>query len=270
MANSRFGLRTRLGQIQAITQGARAVDADAQLFFDATGITDETIKNSIQQLVVDLKGYGIWTKMKAIYPFVGGTASTHKWNLKDARDLNAAFRLVFSGGWTHSSTGALPNGTTGYADTFLIPSTELAQNNTHISAYSRTNIASTTGALIGNNDDAQPQLNIFPTFASQLYIRVNSASTSQIASNTSSIGLFQGNRVSSTETRNFQNTTLRTQSANSTGLSTKSVLFSLPGTTNYGSFEIAFGAIGQGLSDTEAANLYTAVQAFQTTLGRQV
>ena len=32
--------------------------------------------------------------MKAIYPFVGGTATTHKFNLKDPADINAAFRLV--------------------------------------------------------------------------------------------------------------------------------------------------------------------------------
>jgi hypothetical protein len=34
--------------------------------------------------------------------------------------------------------------------------------------------------------------------------------------------------------------------------------------------QLAFSFIGDGLSDTEAGNLYTAVQAFQTTLGRQV
>jgi hypothetical protein len=34
--------------------------------------------------------------------------------------------------------------------------------------------------------------------------------------------------------------------------------------------ECAFATIGMGLSGTDAANLYTVVQAFQTTLGRQV
>jgi hypothetical protein len=33
---------------------------------------------------------------------------------------------------------------------------------------------------------------------------------------------------------------------------------------------LSFASIGQGLSDTESSNLYTSVQAFQTTLGRQV
>jgi hypothetical protein len=33
---------------------------------------------------------------------------------------------------------------------------------------------------------------------------------------------------------------------------------------------LSFASIGEGFSDSEAANLYTSVQAFQTTLGRQV
>ena len=34
--------------------------------------------------------------------------------------------------------------------------------------------------------------------------------------------------------------------------------------------QAAFASFGDGLTDTEAANYYTAVQAFQTTLGRNV
>jgi hypothetical protein len=34
--------------------------------------------------------------------------------------------------------------------------------------------------------------------------------------------------------------------------------------------ECAFSSIGDGLTDTQASNFYTAVQAFQTTLSRQV
>jgi hypothetical protein len=98
------------------------IDPDAQAFLTAAAITDPTITSAIDTLVVQLKADGIWTKMKALYPFVGGTASTHKYNLKDPQDLDASFRLVFNGGWTHSANGALPNGTNGFADTKLIPS----------------------------------------------------------------------------------------------------------------------------------------------------
>ena len=53
------------------------VDPDAQAFITAASITNPTQQSAVNQLVVDLKGYGVWSKMKAIYPFVGGTASQH-------------------------------------------------------------------------------------------------------------------------------------------------------------------------------------------------
>jgi hypothetical protein len=42
------------------------------------------------------------------------------------------------------------------------------------------------------------------------------------------------------------------------------------GFTYYSSRQNAFASIGDGLTDTQASNLYTAVQSFQTTLSRQV
>ena len=83
----RWGVRT-----SAIISGN---DTDAQAFITAAGITDTTQQSAINSLVTNLKGYGIWSKMKAIYPMVGGTANAHKFNLKDSRDLDAAFRLGF-------------------------------------------------------------------------------------------------------------------------------------------------------------------------------
>jgi hypothetical protein len=43
-----------------------------------------------------------------------------------------------------------------------------------------------------------------------------------------------------------------------------------PTTTVFSNREQAFASIGDGLTDTQASNFYTAVQAFQTTLSRQV
>jgi hypothetical protein len=43
------------------------------------------------------------------------------------------------------------------------------------------------------------------------------------------------------------------------------------GTSNlYGVNTISFAFISNGLTDTEASDFYTAVQAFQTTLGRAI
>ena len=78
-------------------------DPDAQAFFTAestAGVTlTTTQKTAVNNLVVNLKAANIWTKFKAIYPIVGGTATAHKFNLKNPADTNAAFRLAFTGGW---------------------------------------------------------------------------------------------------------------------------------------------------------------------------
>jgi len=108
-----------------------ATQIEAKAFGDAAGITDETQQRALATLVADLKAINATQAdfvnfdtpansiCLAIYPFVGGTADAHKWNLKDPRDNDSAFRLSFFGGWTHAATGAKPNGTTGYAKTFI-------------------------------------------------------------------------------------------------------------------------------------------------------
>jgi hypothetical protein len=134
-----------------------SLDSDAQAFLTAAGITDPIISGAIDTLVVDLKAANIWSKMKAIYPMVGGSSSTHKWNLKDPRDLDAAFRLAFYGGWTHNSNGATPNGVNGYADTKINSNLELTLINMHFASalYSRTNNTDNSGNPydIGNSDN---------------------------------------------------------------------------------------------------------------------
>jgi hypothetical protein len=115
------------------------IDQDSTNFIIASGLSDSVQISAIETLVSDLKTYGLWTKMTAIYPFVGGSAASHKFNLKDPRDLNAAYRLVFYGGMSHTSNGIVPNGTTSYADTNLVPSAAMNNLDQHISFYSRTN-----------------------------------------------------------------------------------------------------------------------------------
>ena len=90
--------------------GGGGFDPDAQAFITAAGITDTTQKNAINTLVLDLKAYAIWPKFIAIYPYVGGTATTHKFNLVDPLDDNAAFRITWNGGVTHNANGITGNG----------------------------------------------------------------------------------------------------------------------------------------------------------------
>lgn len=249
------------------------IDPDAQAFITAAAITDPTQQEAINQLVLDLKGYGVWTKMKAVYPFVGGTAAQHKWNLKDPRDLDAAFRLVFNGGWTHSANGALPNGTNAFADSKLIPSNVMTLNSSHISAYSRT--LSAAGYLFGCSNSGLTNRTLWQ-LGSTSYMSLFTAPADYFnynGANTRKLLLL--NRTASNLSNAWENDVKKSTSTNaSTNRTTVPIYFSASNdngtTTNYANVQYAFASIGDGLTDTDSANFYTAVQAFQTTLGRSI
>jgi hypothetical protein len=227
-------------------------DSDAQAFLNAASITSYTQANAVNTLVTDLKSAGVWTKMKALYPFVGGSAASHKFNLKDPRDLDAAFRLVFNGGWTHTSTGALPNGTTGYADTKLIPSSVLSTSSTHISVYSKTNATGNyadMGAIQGIGTSYLQLLTKWSDniFYGQMY-------DSNFSDNTvaDSLGFFVGNRQSATGVKLIKNNTVITSKTSNVISSITSPLYlsarnnNNVNAQNYSLREQAFASIGDG------------------------
>jgi hypothetical protein len=245
------------------------LDPDAQAFTLAAGITNTTQIYAINQLVLNLKAYGIWSKMKAIWPFVGGTSSSHKWNLKDPRDLDAAFRLVFFGGLTHNSAGITGNGTNGYFDTFLNDNTTLQLDNVCLSAYSSSNIARAADVFFCTTNPALDSINLNPRNASDLYTSRLHTTNLATQSNTNSEGFYAINRNSSSNYFHYKNN-ISTQINETSTAKQNSVILGLRADTTYSQRNISWMSIGDGLTSTEAANLYTAVQAYQTTLGRQV
>ena len=87
-----------------------SIDPDVRSFITATGITSQTIIDAISELVFNLKSNNLWGKIYAIYPFVGGSASSHSYNLKNT----AQFQITWGGGVTHNANGITGNGTTGF------------------------------------------------------------------------------------------------------------------------------------------------------------
>lgn len=77
-----------------------------------------TEKDAVNQLVVDLKAASIWTTMGAVYPLVGGTSTSMKWNLRDTTTAE----IVWYGGMTFNSQGILGNATNSGGDSQLNPS----------------------------------------------------------------------------------------------------------------------------------------------------
>jgi len=236
-------------------------------FATSTGITDTTILNALNTFDTGLISNGLDTKMKALYPFVGGTANTHKFNFMDARDVDAAFRLTFSGGWIHSSTGAKPNGTNTYADTKFIPLTNFTGNNGHISHYNRTNSSGvkrdiSAYAVVGTNN-----IYSYPNYDGNNYSRM----TGQEAAygDSDSRGMYVLNKNSNVTSYYKNGSSKATTSSSST---MPEFVISIGGGTggNYSDRESAFVSIGDSLSISEASTFYTLVQALQTSLSRQV
>jgi len=255
-------------------------DADATAFLTAAGITDPTTSNAVQNLTKDLKNYGIWTKMKAIYPFVGGTSTTHKFNLKDPRDLDAAFRLTFFGGWIHSANGALPNGTNAYASTFLTPSISLSSS-LSLSYYSRTN-ANTGLDQVDFGVIASPDFFYLSTqynasgLINKFFGRCTSGTIAVDVTNLDARGFYYIGKQTNAALalKGFKNGVLvdsQTGAGNNPNLPIYIGACNLNGSPSfYTNRQSAFASVGDGLTDTEAANFYTAVQTFQTALGRNV
>lgn len=250
-----------------------SVDADAQAFITAASITDPTQQSAINQLVLDLKGYSIWTKFKAIYPIVGGVASSHAVNLKTP----GTFNLTFASGMTHSSTGMNGNGTS-YADTNFNPVTQSSsQNNFFIGFYSRTNISGIYYDM-GNTDNwtvGTKYTGIISKYSNNnRYISICDAYSSSNAESTT-LGFYcGGTNGNSTQTLYKNGVNVLSGTSQQTGFSNRNIFLCAVNNNNTATAptprEYAFWFISEGLSSTQAANFRTAVQAFQTTLSRQV
>jgi len=235
-------------------------------FAIATGITDTTILNALNTFDAGLISNGLDTKMKALYPFVGGSATTHKYNFMDARDVDAAFRLIFYGGGVHSSTGYQPNGYNAYANTFLSPSA-LVQNNNAFGFYSRTEVnaeyydmgAYTYG--LGNVILARLNGNFYG---------LNCDGSYDPSPNSSSLGLMISSRTALNVKKGYRNN-IEVQNSSTLSTGATSNYFYIGGIgIAYSARQIAFSFISSGLNATEVGILYTLTQAMQTSLSRAV
>jgi hypothetical protein len=94
-----------------LPDSAAPIDVDAQAFITAVGLVSDTDILAVNTFVTLAKAQGIWNDLDKVYPFIGGTASAHRYNLK-----NALQDGTFFGGVTHGN-GVTFNGTTGYFDT---------------------------------------------------------------------------------------------------------------------------------------------------------
>jgi hypothetical protein len=266
-----FGEKLTQGQTptQLGTIGSLIIyDGDAQAFFNrvtaAGGTLSLTEIFAVNQLVLDFKSAGIWTAMKAIYPMVGASAAACAQNLK-----SSSFTGTFLGGWTFASSGATPNGTSGYMRTGIIPSASLSLNSAHLSSYINFTL-STNQFLMGSSNGATQAIYI----ANYGFAAVNNGNEGA-TSVLNQLGLFTNSRTASNAFSQLKNgSALNNFTTTSTGLNGQEIYV---GSYNFGGTLInpsvsktAFSSIGDGLTNAQVATMYTSIQTFQTSLSRQV
>jgi hypothetical protein len=263
------------------TGGGAAFDADAQAFFDrvtaAGGTLTTTEKNATNTLVVQMKADGTWTPMKAIYPMVGASAAACAQNLK-----SSSFTGTFTSGWTFASTGVTPNGVSAYMNTSLTPSSTLSVNSTHVSFYNRSNNIPTSSFACSMGSSVASSNNLALVIKrlndNLRYTTIyDDAFLASLTSTTNIQGFWVGNKQSQTSLKLIQsNTTIATNTSNNTSTSLPNISIYLSSLNGVAvnlvadNKECAFASIGDGLTDPQASNFYTAVQAFQTTLSRAI
>ena len=264
--------------------GGQSIDPDAAAFIIAAGITNPVQINAINYLTLSLKGINttenptgvnFFSGAYCIYPFVGGTATQHRYNLRDV----STFLITFFGSVTHDNNGITGNGVNGYGDTFFSPfNNSLPLNDCGIGVYSRTN--SNIGTDIGSGDIGLTNALYIQSRASGASVLQANSTTFAAVSQSDSRGLFIGVRRNSTSMQIYKNGSsiiLKTSSADSSSTTVNNLnllRLNVSGGIQYSNKNLAFSIIftvtGSSYSNTNMVSLYNIVQQYQTLLSREV
>ena len=267
-------------------------------YLAATGITGSTNITALQDLEGDLSTYGLTSKVLALYPMIGGTIGTVKYNFMNPQDTDAAYRLVQSG----SSPTITMNGIAGdgldypFPAVLINPSFNSNIPLSSIDPLSNHFITYNVTSPPGNQVAYPAESGVQPITIGSYYITLqlnsyhygnnttshdnpaNNSSVATFGANSTALGFYAGTRTSSTSNLMYRNkggtktTATNTNSVSGlsyTGGATRYLTLTTAGRAG-SERRIAFYSYGTGLTESELDNYYTAVQAFQTTLGRQV
>jgi hypothetical protein len=264
----------RLSTITVSQRGSSGnASDDAQAFFVAGNITDLTQQTAINYLVDNLKNEGLWTKMKVIYPLVGGNATAHALNLKNI----ALYPLTFSG-ITHSS-GGISGTTLGVASSAISSYTSVADSPTDTSFgyYGTTNFNNANGWIMGDGVSASAGRNGIGVTTTgnntTFYSAMGNGAGS--GSNSYATGFLAGNgfKVVSTLGGTAKTATNQIELTPWTAGSTVSgsnwrLIPSATGNTVLNTFSFFF--VGNGLTSAEMLTLHNIVGTYQGILSRSL
>ena len=254
-------------------------DVSALAFFTAVEGGGDTLtsteKSAVNQLVVDLKGYSLWSLFDIFYPFVGETSSSTKWNLKDPRDLDAAYRISWLGGMSFNSDGVLGNSTNSGGNTYLNPSS-LGYTSSCMGVYINQGLVDTPTAEydMGGYDGSNDWLIVLGyDNKTTKYVNFRGLPALSTTSGTYTESLLLGQVTVGGTTELYQNTTQLISGSESIaslnqligiGCSYRGAVIAESSGRGY---SVAFMG-GNALTPTQISNLNTSINTFNTTLGR--
>jgi len=270
----------------AIFTGGKDADATAYInaVISAGGTLSDGNKIAINTFFVDLKNIGVYSKMIAFWPIMGGTANSHAIN----GNLNSTYDLTYFGTWTHNSSGQKPNGASGtYANThYVIPTGYTgsgAADNLSFGLY----INDITGTAPSYELDMGVRIpdpdNTHIYWIGAKWGATNTARYSQQNNgphngNFTNVGngQYMISRTASNLFRLYENgvNTQNLGASHTSDLGSGGYSFYLgalaTGTANqFNSFyRQCFSFISSGLDNTESINLQTAINDLQTSIGR--
>lgn len=256
-------------------------DADAQKYFDSLALDVSVTtaqKGYINTFILSMKTSGVWAINQAIYLPIWNNASANKWNLKDLRNLDAAFRLTFNS-ITTDTGGITGNGTSSYTDSHFTPLTDFASvNDASISLYLNLHSATLYNQDMGVADDLSSTngMNIVRAYPSPLgtdYYRNNSTNYGAYSpgGGTTDTGYIINTRSGASAWNIYEDgASVYSGTEASTGRSTYSIWLNAinKGTDfGYSMRRWCFATIGTNKTATDAANEYQSVLTLLTAFG---
>ena len=257
-------------------------DADAFAFVEAAGIGDPTQQAAVNTLVVGLKTNNLWNKMQVVYPFVGGTAYAHKFNLKDT----SLYQVSFAGGINHTSLGVVTTATNASAGTGIIMRAALSNisSSAHVSMNFNTNSSASYNVVIGNTPN-WPAASEFRQGISMAhgYFGGTTPSVAGFSATVPSLptrvgngqGLWVTSRVSDTVTgyrrSSVQDFSTSIGGATFSDFNSRNDQIQMFQDYSYGGTAgliVNCATIGDGLTQTDVNNLYTLLNTYNTSLSR--
>ncbi len=264
-----------MGRVSLLGSGNQGLIESAAKFIAPAGITDATQIKAANYIATNLIANNLWPKSVAFYPFIGGTATAHKFNLINPVDSDGAYRIAFSGGITHSSNGMAGNGTTGYGDTKINNLTVFPTgDDITIMIYIQAGSQEATLDMGCQNGSADA------VYIASNYTGLNAAykMNDRTLSNTSLadyLGLFGATRrIFGTKVLYHRGAVVLTSTVDRTALQSLNILI---GALNANGTPAAFSTktiagvfIGNALSDAQHAIMETIFTGYNTILGRNV